>query len=102
MRTFSVRTRATALATMLSAVLLALTGVLVVQTLDRQLTSNSDDVSRLRARDLLDQAAAGELLPVLRNVNDDGVAQVVAADGTVLAASPNIQGRSAIVVPGVP
>jgi len=101
-RTFSVRTRATALAVLLSAAVLALGGVLVVQTLDRQLTSSSEDVSRLRARDLLDQAAAGELSPVLRNVNDDGVAQVVAADGTVLAASPNIEGRPAIVEPGVP
>jgi signal transduction histidine kinase len=100
--TFTVRARATALATLLSAVLLAVAGVLVVQTLDRQLTSSSDDVSRLRARDLLDQASAGELSPVLRNVNDDGVAQVVAADGTVLAASPNIEGRPAIVDPGVP
>jgi len=102
MRTFTVRTRATALATLLSAVVLAVSGALVVQTLDRQLTSSSDDVARLRARDILDQAAAGDLAPVLRNVNDDGVAQVVAADGTVLAASPNILGRPAIVDPGVP
>jgi signal transduction histidine kinase len=101
MRTFSVRARATALAVLLSAVVLAVAGALVVQTLDRQLTSNSDDVSRLRARDLLDQAAVGDLSPVLRNVNDDGVAQVVAADGAVLAASPNIEGRPAIVDPEV-
>src|SRR5262245_43852197 len=98
----TVRARATVLATLLCAVLLALAGVLAVQTLDRQLTSNSDDVSRLRASDLLDQAAAGELPSVLRNVNDDGVAQVVTADGTVLAASPNVQGRPAIVDPDVP
>ena len=101
MRTFSVRTRATALATLLCAVLLALAGVLAVRTLDRQLTSSSDAVSQVRARDLLDQASAGELSPVLGNVND-GVAQVVAADGTVLAASPNIEGKPAIVDPGVP
>ena len=96
----SVRARATAMATLLCAVVLAVAGVLVVGTLDRNLTDNTDDVSRARARDLLDQAMAGELPPLLRNVNDDGVAQVLAADGSVLAASPNIQGRASIIEPG--
>ena len=74
--------------------------VLLVTTLDRHLTDSSDELSRSRVQDLLDQASAGELPPVLRNVNDDGVAQVIAADGTVLAASANIQGRAPIVDPG--
>jgi signal transduction histidine kinase len=100
MPTLTVRARATVLALLVCAVLLAAAGALVVRTVDRNLTSSSDDLSRSRARDLLDQAAAGDLPAVLRNVNDDGVAQVVAADGTVLAASPNIQGRAAIVEPG--
>jgi len=73
---------------------------LLVTTLDRQLTAGSDDLSRSRVRDLLDQAATGDLPPVLRNVNDDAVAQVLASDGTVLAASPNIEGRGPIVAAG--
>ena len=36
----------------------------------------------------------------LRNVDDNGVAQVVGADGQVLAASPNIAGRAAVARPG--
>jgi signal transduction histidine kinase len=97
----TVRARATALATLLCATVLGVAGVLVVHTLDRHLTDSSDQLSRSRASDLLDQAGAGELPQLLRNVNDDGVAQVIAADGTVLAASPNIQGRGPIVGPGV-
>jgi signal transduction histidine kinase len=100
--TLSLRTRATAVATLLCAVVLTAGGILLVTTLDRHLTTNSDDLSRSRARDLLDQAKAGELPPVLRNVNDDSVAQVIAADGTVLAASANIQGRGPIVSPDGP
>ena len=100
MPTLTVRARATAIATLLCAAVLAVAGVLVVHTLDRHLTDSSDELSRSRARDLLDQASAGELPPVLRNVNDDGVAQVIAADGSVLAASANIQGKAAIVDPG--
>ena len=102
MKGLSLRARSTALATILCAVVLAAGGLLLVTTLDRHLTAGSDDLSRSRVRDLLDLAAAGQLPPVLRNVNDDSVAQVVAADGTVLAASPNIEGRGPIVSPDGP
>jgi signal transduction histidine kinase len=98
----SLRTRTTAVATLLCAVVLGAGSVLLVTTLDRHLTESSEELSTARAQDLLDQAAAGELPEVLRNVNDDGVAQVIAVDGTVLAASPNIQGRAAIVAPDGP
>jgi signal transduction histidine kinase len=98
----SLRVRATAVATLLCAVVLAAGGVLLVTTLDRHLTEGSDDLSRSRVRDLLDQAAAGELPSVLRNVNDDAVAQVIAPDGTVLAASPNIVGAGPIVAAAAP
>ena len=69
----------------------------LVGTLDRQLTSSRDDLSRSRVRDLIDQAAAGQLPAVLRNVNDDSVAQVFTEDGRVVSASANIQGRPPIV-----
>jgi signal transduction histidine kinase len=93
----SLRTKATAVATILCALVLAVGGFLLLTTLDRHLTTSGDDLSRSRARDLLDQAAAGELPSELRNVNDDSVAQVISADGTVLAASANIEGRGPIV-----
>jgi len=99
-RPLTVRARATAVATLLCAAVLAVAGVLAVSTLERHLTASTDEVSRSRAGDLLDQARASELPTVLRNVNDDGVAQVVAGDGRVLAASPNIRGRGPIVAPG--
>ena len=102
MRTPGLRLRATAVAALLCAGLLVGGAVLLVSTLDRHLTSSSDDLSRSRVRDLLDQAASGRLPPVLRNVNDDAVAQVLAADGTVLAASSNIVGRGPILPPGAP
>jgi signal transduction histidine kinase len=98
----SLRVRATAVATLLCALVLAAGGLLLVTTLDRHLTAGSDDLSRSRVRDLLDQAASGELPTVLRNVNDDAVAQVLASDGTVLAASPNIEGKGPIVATGAP
>jgi signal transduction histidine kinase len=98
----SLRVRATAVATLLCALVLAAGGLLLVTTLDRHLTSGSDDLSRSRVRDLLDQAASGELPSVLRNVNDDAVAQVLASDGTVLAASPNIEGAGPIVAARAP
>ena len=96
------RARATAVATCLCAIVLATGGLLLVTTLDRHLTAGSDDLSRSRVRDLLDQAATGDLPAVLRNVNDDAVAQVISSDGTVLAASPNIEGRGPIVSPDGP
>ena len=102
MGAMSLRTRATLVATLLCALVLSAGGLLLVTTLDRHLTTSNDDLSRSRVRDLLDQAAADELPDVLRNVNDDSVAQVLAADGTVLAASANIEGRGAIVAPGGP
>jgi signal transduction histidine kinase len=101
-KSLSLRSRTTAVATLMCAAVLGAGSVLLITTLDRHLTDSSEELSRARAQDLVDQAAAGELPQVLRNVNDDGVAQVIAADGTVLAASPNIGGRGPIVAPSVP
>jgi signal transduction histidine kinase len=70
--------------------------VLLVATLQSRLTEASDRLSRSRVDDLLALARTGDLPPVLRNVDDNGVAQVVGPDGTVLAASPNVAGDPAI------
>lgn len=94
MRTrLSLRVRATLLGTLVFGLLLTLGSVLLVTTLEDQLTHASDRLSRSRVDDLLALAQAGELPGVLRNVDDNGVAQVVTADGDVVAASPNIVGE---------
>jgi signal transduction histidine kinase len=93
---FSLRARATMLGTLAFAVLLTVGSVLLVSTLESRLTQASDQLSRSRVDDLLRLARGGDLPQTLRNVDDNGVAQVVAADRTVLAASPNLTGDPAI------
>lgn len=88
----SVRARTTMLATLLVTVALTLGAVALVVTLDRSLTRAGDDLARSRVDNLVALASAGQLPRVLTHVGDDSVAQVVAADGSVLAASANIQG----------
>ncbi len=97
MARLGLRGRATAVATLLCALVLVGGSVILVGTLDTQLTASRDDLSRSRVRDLIDQAAAGQLPTVLRNVSDDSVAQVFTADGRVLSASANIEGQPPIV-----
>jgi signal transduction histidine kinase len=82
--------------TLAFAALLTLGSVLLITTLESRLTHASDQLSRSRVNDLLALASTGDLPPSLRNVEGNGVAQVVAVDGRVLAASPNIEGRAAI------
>ena len=76
----SLRARATMAAVVLFGVTLAVASVLLVSTLESHLTAASDDLARARIHDLLVQAERGDLPATLRNVDDDGVAQVV-ADG---------------------
>lgn len=90
------RVRATLLGTLLFAVLLAVGSVLLVSTLENRLTDASDQLSRSRVDDLLALAGSGDLPGTLRNVGDNGLAQVVGADGSVLAASTNVAGAAAI------
>ena len=74
----------------------------MVRTVDRNLTSSSDDLSTSRVRDLLEQSAAGDLSPVLRNVERRRRGAGDRRGRPVLAASPNIQGKAAIVDPAGP
>ena len=89
-----------ATATLVSVVVFGLTltagSLLLVSTLHRNLTDASDSLARARIDDLLALAEAGELPADLRSPGDDGVAQVVAGDGRVLAASPNVTGAARI------
>jgi signal transduction histidine kinase len=92
----SLRAGATLVGTLLFAVVLVIGSVLLVSTLENRLTASSDQVSRTRVADLLDLARTGDLPPVLRNVDDNGMAQVVGTSGDVLAGSPNLEGRGAV------
>jgi signal transduction histidine kinase len=90
------RARATIYGTLVFAVLLTIGSVLLVSTLEARLTEAADQLSRSRVDDLLTLARSGDLPRIMRNIDDNGVAQVVAADGSVLSASPNIAGGPAI------
>jgi signal transduction histidine kinase len=95
-RRLSLRSRATLVGTLLFSAVLVIGSVLLIATLEGRLTDSSDQLSRTRLADLLDQARAGDLPAVLRNVDDDGMAQVVGSTGDVLAATPNLEGRHAV------
>ncbi len=93
MRRLPLRTQATVVATLVTFLTLAIGSVVLVSVLEDRLTAGADQVARTRVNDLLDVARTGDLPAALRNVDDESVAQVVAADGRVLAATPNIEGR---------
>jgi signal transduction histidine kinase len=95
-RRLTLRTRATLLATLITGVTLVVGSVVLVLTLQARLTDAADDLARSRVNDLLDLAANGDLPATLTNINDDGVAQVVNADGRVLASSANVDGKPPI------
>ena len=95
-RGLTLRARATVLGTCAIAALLTLGAVLLVSTLESQLTQASDQLSRSRVDDLLALARTGDLPKTLRNVDDNGISQVIGPDGSVVAASPNIAGSPAI------
>jgi signal transduction histidine kinase len=90
------RARATIYGTLVFAVLLTIGSLLLVSTLEARLTEAADQLSRSRVDDLLTLARSGDLPRIMRNIEDNSVAQVVAADGSVLSASPNISGDPAI------
>jgi signal transduction histidine kinase len=95
----TIRARTTLLATAATALVLIAGAFALVAVLSAQLTSAGDGTSRARVQDLLDLAAAGALPTRIENVDDESVAQVIGADGAVLASSPNIDGQAAVIEP---
>lgn len=87
----TLRFRTTVLATAITAVALVVGSVLLVQTLESRLGAAADDRDRSRVVDLVDLAASGSL-PATLTADEEGIAQVVSADGRVLAASANAPG----------
>ncbi len=99
LRPRSVRARTTLLATLVSGAALVAGSLLLLATLDVSLHRAGDDLARGRVSDLAAQAHDGTLPPVLESIGGEGVGQVFAADGTVLAASPNVRTAPAITAP---
>ncbi len=92
----SVRARTTIAATVVVALALLVSSVVLVQTLEHSLVTATDQQARTRLTELVDQARAGTLPRVIDGIGDDSLAQVVGPDGSVVAASRNIVGRPAI------
>lgn len=95
----TVRVRTTLLATLATAAVLVAASFALMSLLTKELTESGDSTSQARVRDLLDAAADGSLPATIDPGDDESVAQVVAADGTVLAASGNVEGQPALVTP---
>lgn len=95
----SVRGRTTALAALLVALTLVAGAVVLVASLTGALVRGGDTAALTRVRDVAELAAAGALPVSLAVPADDDLVQVVAADGTVLAAG-GVATRAVPVAPG--
>jgi signal transduction histidine kinase len=84
------------LATVITGLTLLIGSVALVLTLEARLRTGADELAQSRIQDLLHLAELGALPRTLTNLDDNGVGQVVSADGRVLAASPNIRGKPPI------
>ena len=89
----SVRLRITVVAAVLIALAIGIAAIALVALLRASLIEAADDSSRTRAHELTVAAKKGLLTDVIANIAEEGVAQVVADDGKVLAASENVQGE---------
>ncbi len=88
----SLRARTTLLVAVVTAALLVGGAVSLDAVLRHRLTDSADHLARSRVADVLALAESGDLPPVLVNVTDDSVAQVVDDAGRVVAVSPNADG----------
>lgn len=95
----SVRVRTTISATIVVAVALAVAGVVLVAILRDTLVDNVDSGLDLRSRDiaaLIEGGASPRSIAI--EGEEDGFAQIIGRDGTVLVASSNIEGEDPIVL----
>jgi signal transduction histidine kinase len=90
----TIRLRVTAVAVVLSAILLTAVSVLMIAVLRRQLTDNFDEGLNQRADTIA--AVIATTLPSRLSVDEDLLVQVVDADGIVLVASTNLGGVAPI------
>ncbi|MCX0275686.1 HAMP domain-containing histidine kinase [Nocardia zapadnayensis] len=90
----SVRARTTAAATVVVAIALTATGLILLAALRGNLVESADLQAANTARDIAGQLEAGTPLAQLRLPDpDDEPVQVVSADGRVLAADEELRGR---------
>ena len=93
----SIRLRATGGAIAVVGMALLIGGIGLVGILRQSLVSNLDRSAQQRADDLGSLVAARALPPSLAGIGEDTtIVQVVAADGTVLSATRNLQGKPAL------
>ena len=86
------RLTATVAAAAVVAVALTLSGLLLVQLVERSLVSNLDSTALARARDVASLAGTSPLRDTVASTGEDSaLVQVVGPTGTVLSASANIQ-----------
>ena len=97
-RLLGVRGRTTLVATVVVALALTAAGIAAVEVQRRDLTSNVEDATRLRAQDvasLLEEGALPSTLAVRRA--DEALIQIVDAEGVVVAASANVSSLPPLV-----
>ncbi|MFD7590522.1 ATP-binding protein [Kitasatospora sp. NPDC059811] len=92
----SVRARATAAAGTVLAAALALAGAGLLTALHADLVASAASATRQQAESVAQLAVQGRLTPVLHAGHGTDFLQAVDAHGTVLAASPNLAGRTAL------
>ena len=90
----TVRVRTTIVATLFAGLTLAIGSLALVRILDHSLVRNGDGIAQARTLDLVELAQRGALPATLTNLGENDFAQVVSADGRVLAASANITGST--------
>ena len=92
--TATVRFRTTALASLVSLVVLAAAGVALVSAQRGLLSRDLDNGLRQRADDLTELVISGPVPVRPGAVGDDTATQIVTLDGRVVAASPNLGGET--------
>ncbi len=96
----SIRFRITAVATIVVAAVLVFTGLVAVIAQRRALTDNLDDRLRQRASDIAALVEEGTVPATLAvGTIDDTIAQLVDADGDVVAATANAVGAAVVAEP---
>lgn len=97
----TIRFRITALAVLVSGLLLIVVSVLMISVLRRQLTDNLDEGLNQRADTIT--AVIARTPPSALSSDEDLLVQVVAPDGTVLSSTTNLEGVAPVtsLQPGV-
>ncbi len=90
------RLRLTAVATAVSAVVLLAASGLVLALFQRQVVSSADDLAISRVEDIAGLAEQDRLPDLLADIGDDSMGQVIAADGSVVAASASLGDAGAV------